>query len=51
MIERSSNIQKGQRICNKCRKTITNLPGGFGNGADASSNSEYDKLKGWLEQF
>jgi hypothetical protein len=51
MMKNSSNIQDGQRTCNEYRNTITNLPGSFRNGAVASSSSEYDKLKGWLEQF
>lgn len=35
-------IQKGQRIYDKCRKTIANLPKSFGNEAAVTSSSEYD---------
>jgi hypothetical protein len=42
IIKKVPDIQKGQRMCDKCRKTITNLPRSFGNGAVVSSSSEYD---------
>jgi hypothetical protein len=42
MIKKVPSIQKGQRICDKCRKTIANLPESFGNEAVASSSLEYD---------
>jgi hypothetical protein len=34
-----------KRICDKCRKTIENLPKSFGNEAVVSSSSEYDMNK------
>jgi hypothetical protein len=52
MIKYISSIQKGQRICDKCRKTIANLPASFGNEAVVSSSSEYDiNIKENLEIF
>jgi hypothetical protein len=32
-IKKVPSIQKGQRVCDKCRKTIADLPKSFGNGA------------------
>jgi hypothetical protein len=42
MIKRVPSIHKGKRICDKCRKTIANLPRSFENEAVVSSSSEYD---------
>jgi hypothetical protein len=36
------SIQKRQRICDKCRKSIANLPENFGNEALVSSSSGYE---------
>jgi hypothetical protein len=36
------NMEEGQGICDKCRKTIANLPTSFGNESGVSSSSEYD---------
>jgi hypothetical protein len=41
MIKKVPCIQKGQRICDKCRKTIADLPESFGNEAVVPSSSEY----------
>jgi hypothetical protein len=37
-----TNIQKRQRMCDKCRKTIAEFPEHFGNQVVVSSNSECD---------
>jgi hypothetical protein len=37
MIKEVPSIQKGQRICDKCRKNIANLPESFGNDTVVSS--------------
>jgi hypothetical protein len=43
MMKKVLSILKGQRICDKCRKTIaSSLPQSFGNEAVVSSSSEYD---------
>jgi hypothetical protein len=42
MKKKVPSTQKGQRICDKCRKTVTNLPVSFGNEEVVSSSTEYD---------
>jgi hypothetical protein len=34
VMKKVSDIQKGRRICDRCRKIIANLPESFQNGAD-----------------
>jgi hypothetical protein len=41
VIKKVPSIQKRERICDKCRKTIANLPKSLGK-AVVSSSSEYD---------
>jgi hypothetical protein len=42
VIKKAPSIQKGQRICDKCRKTIAHLPKHFGNKEFVSSSSKCD---------
>jgi hypothetical protein len=42
MIRKVLSVQKGQRVCDKCRKIIAGLPQSFGNEAVVSPSSEYD---------
>jgi hypothetical protein len=42
-IKKVPSIQKGERLCDKCRETVANLTECFGKEAAVSSSSECDK--------
>jgi hypothetical protein len=44
-IKKVPSIQKGERLCDKCRETVANLPEYFGKEAAVSSSSGCDRKK------